>query len=107
MIERLSAAYLTEGAHIGDHTTLARLAADVGLPAEQVEQVLDSDRFADAVAADFREGRDVGVTGVPFMVFDRRYAVVGAQDSAVILDTLRQAWNDRDIERLATGNDRR
>jgi predicted DsbA family dithiol-disulfide isomerase len=42
--ERLMRGYFTEGVPIGEPAALERLATDVGLPAEEVREVLDSDR---------------------------------------------------------------
>jgi predicted DsbA family dithiol-disulfide isomerase len=36
----------------------------------------------------------MAINGVPFFVFDRRYAVSGAQDSAVFLGTLMQTLSE-------------
>ncbi len=53
---------------------------------------MDGDRFAGEVRADEAEAAALGSTGVPFFVFDRTYAVSGAQDTATFLDALRRAW---------------
>lgn len=90
--ERLLRAYFTEGLNIDDQATLVRLAVEVGLPASDVAAVLTSNAHADAVRADIDLARSFGCTGVPFYVFDRTYAVSGAQDQQVFLETLRQAY---------------
>src|SRR3954451_22293063 len=46
MKERLMRAYHTEGEPIGDGETLLRLALDVGLPEDEVRDVLAGDRYA-------------------------------------------------------------
>jgi predicted DsbA family dithiol-disulfide isomerase len=90
--ERLMRAYFTEGEPIGDPATLVRLLAEVGVPEADAQAVLDSDQYADAVRADEAEARDLGISGVPFFVIDRRYGVSGAQPAAVLLQALDQAW---------------
>jgi len=90
--ERLMAAYFVEGAAIGEHDVLARLAVEVGLDGPVVRAVLDSDAYADDVRRDELEARHLGITGVPFFVLDRAYGVSGAQPSEVILSALSQAW---------------
>jgi len=62
-----------------DAEVLAQVAAEVGLSADRVREVLASDQYADAVRADTREGQELGIQGVPFTVFDRRFAASGAQ----------------------------
>ncbi len=93
--ERLFAAYLSEGAALGDTDTLVALAADIGMVADEVREVLESDRFADAVRQDEAEAQTIGVTGVPFFVLDRRYGVSGAQSPEVLRGALQQAWDER------------
>ncbi len=93
--ERLFKAYFTEGAHLADRPTLVRLGTEIGLDAEAVQRMLDSTDFTDVVRADEREAQEIGVRGVPFFVFDRKYAVSGAQESDHFLGALEQAWKAR------------
>src|SRR3954447_5302146 len=52
MKERLLAAYLTEGAPIGDPETLVALAAEIGLDPDEARAVVYGDRYAEAVRAE-------------------------------------------------------
>jgi predicted DsbA family dithiol-disulfide isomerase len=92
---RLLRAYFTEGEAIGDHHALARLAEEAGLDGAEVRGVLAGDRFAGEVRADEEEARALQVSGVPFFVVDRRYAVAGAQPPGQLLLALQRAWDDR------------
>ena len=94
MKERLMAAYFTEGKSIGDPDSLAELAVEVGIDTERARAVLGSDEFATDVHNDEREATELGITGVPFFVIDRRYGVSGAQPPEVLLDALEMAWNE-------------
>jgi predicted DsbA family dithiol-disulfide isomerase len=91
MHERLFRAYFTEGRNIGDHGTLVELATEAGLAAVEAADVLASGRFAEDVRRDIDEALQLGINGVPFFVFDGRYAVSGAQDVEVFLDVLGKA----------------
>ena len=91
--ERLMAAYFVEGAAIGEHDVLSRLAVEVGLDESAVRGVLGGDAYADDVRHDELEARQLGITGVPFFVLDRAYGVSGAQPSDLILGALQQAWS--------------
>lgn len=93
--DRFFAAYLTEGEPIGDRDVLLRLAVEVGLDRGEVAEVLATDAYADGVRADEADARRFGVTGVPFFVFDGRYAVAGAQPAEVLLDVLRRVVHER------------
>jgi len=96
MTERLFKAYFVDGRNIGDHATLAELAAEIGLPAPDVKAMLASDEFADDVQRDIGEAARFGINAVPCFVLDRRYAVSGAQDSAVLRQALQQALSERE-----------
>ncbi len=92
MEDRLFRAYFGEGKSIADHGVLAALAVDAGLDAEKARAVLaDPQAYAAEVQADLREAAQLGVTGVPFFVFNRKFAVSGAQDSEVFAQALAQA----------------
>jgi len=95
MKERLLHAYFTEGRAVSDHATLVELATEVGLDPERVARVLDTDEFADEVRADEQRAVELGSTGVPFFVFDGRFAVPGAQPPDVLLRLLQRVWDSR------------
>lgn len=92
--ERLLAAYLCEGEAISDRETLVRLGAEAGLEAEAAREMLDGERFTAEVRADEQEATELGISGVPFFVLDRRYGISGAQPPELLLGALRQAWNE-------------
>jgi predicted DsbA family dithiol-disulfide isomerase len=89
--ERLFQAYFSDGHNIADHARLAALAVDTGLPADEVNEVLRSGRFAADVQRDLDQAQQFGINAVPFFVFNRKYAVSGAQDSAIFLQALQQS----------------
>jgi predicted DsbA family dithiol-disulfide isomerase len=86
VIERLFRAHFTELRSLFDRESLSLLADEAGLSG--ANELLDSDRFAPEVAADHREANRLGASGVPFFVFDGRYAVSGAQSVEVFADAL-------------------
>jgi predicted DsbA family dithiol-disulfide isomerase len=90
--ERLFSAYFTEGAAIGDRSTLVGLGVEVGLDAEEVERMLDGDDFIADVRSDEARATALGAGGVPFFAIDERYGVAGAQPADALLDVLDQAW---------------
>jgi len=94
MTERLMYAYFTEAKHLGEHETLADLAAEIGLDREAALAALSSDAYADAVRADESDGSALGIRGVPFFVIDRKYGISGAQPTATFVGALRQAWDE-------------
>jgi predicted DsbA family dithiol-disulfide isomerase len=79
MAELLFKAYFTDSKHIGDHETLAGLAAEAGLVREEAAEMLKGTQFAEEVRAEGREASSMGASGVPFYVINRKYGVSGAQ----------------------------
>ncbi|KAB2917765.1 MAG: DsbA family oxidoreductase [Bacteroidetes bacterium] len=92
--EMLFRAYFTEGKNTGDLDVLAQLGAEIGLDTAALKTALESDTYAQDVLADITEAMQLGVRGVPFFVFDRKYAVSGAQDPAVFLQTLDKSFEE-------------
>ncbi len=85
--------YFTEGKNIANKETLMLLAKEIGLKDEQeIKQVLDSDKFGDEVRVDIEEAQNIGVRGVPFFVFNRAYAVSGAQPVEIFTETLNKSF---------------
>lgn len=95
VVERLFAAYFSEGGDIGDKTVLAALAGEVGLDAVAVSARLASDEDRDSVAREIDDAYRIGVTGVPCFIFDQKYAVMGAQAAETIADAIRQVAAER------------
>jgi predicted DsbA family dithiol-disulfide isomerase len=95
MKERLMRAYHTEGEAIGDTDTLARLALEVGLPEDDVRDVLATDRYAADVREDERTAMSLGISAVPFFVVDRRMGAAGAHPAEALGELLRRGWEAR------------
>lgn len=100
--ERFFRAYLTDGEPIGDPEALVRVAAEVGLDADESRAVLASDRYADAVRADELQASRYGITGVPFYVIDEKYGVSGAQPAEALRQVLDTAWAEANPLTLLT-----
>ena len=92
--ERLFRAYFTEGKDISDHEVLTELGKDIGLEEDQVAAALKDDSYAYKVRQDIDEAAQLGIRGVPFFVFNRKYAVSGAQPEEMFLQALQQSFAD-------------
>jgi predicted DsbA family dithiol-disulfide isomerase len=95
MKERLFRAYLSEGEAIGDPAVLERLALDVGLPEDEVRDLLAGDRYASEVRDDEQLAASLAITAVPFFVVDRAIAASGAQPPELLRELLDRAWAQR------------
>ena len=91
LIERLFRAYFVDGINIGDIEALAALAGDAGFDATAARAWLVSAAGRTAIEAEERRARALGVTGVPYFVFNQRLAVSGAQPPEVLLSAMKQA----------------
>ncbi|GEN31747.1 putative DsbA family dithiol-disulfide isomerase [Cerasibacillus quisquiliarum] len=98
MAERLFAAYFSESKQISDHQILTELASDIGLDAEEVLDMLESSKFSKYVREEEAVAREIGVQGVPFFVFDEKYAVSGAQPTHVFKEVLDEVWKRRRVK---------
>lgn len=97
MVARLFRAHWRDGADIGDHATLARLAAEVGMDAGAVARLLASDADADDISARDRDARRKGVSAVPTFLIAQQYVVSGAQPVEVwqqVIDELVEKLRD-------------
>ncbi|WP_310550865.1 DsbA family oxidoreductase [Paenibacillus glufosinatiresistens] len=88
MNERLLRAYFTDGLNLGDRGVLVGLAEETGLEAAPVAAILESGAYGDRVEEDIAKAGALGVTGVPFFVFNDKYAISGAQPGPVFLEVL-------------------
>ncbi|WP_168122627.1 DsbA family oxidoreductase [Paenibacillus sp. HB172176] len=88
-------AYFDHNRDISDSSVLVEYAVQAGLQEEGAREALGSHRYADEVKRDEAEAVELGVRGVPFFVIDRKYAISGAQDTNVFLETLNKAWQER------------
>jgi predicted DsbA family dithiol-disulfide isomerase len=86
-------AYWSEATDIGDAEELRRLAAEVGLDADEVERVIaDDSAYLDVVEGSTRQAQSFGINGIPAFLLDRRLLVLGAHP----LETLRRAFAQLD-----------
>ena len=92
--EALFRAYFVEGKNLADISILQSIGEDIGLPSEELNGVLTTTAFQNEVKNDIKEAESIGVTGVPFFVIDRKYAVSGAQPVDTFLNALHKAWKN-------------
>jgi predicted DsbA family dithiol-disulfide isomerase len=84
-------AYFTEGRDPGEQRVLLAVGREIGLDADALDAYLRSAEGIDAVLESQAEARRLGVTGVPFYIFDGRYAISGAQPQEIFRQAIEQA----------------
>lgn len=92
--ERFLYANFSEAKNLNDFHTLAELCNEVGLPQEEALAVLNSNQFLAEVEEDQYTAQQFGIRGVPYFVFDRKYALSGAQPVEAFIQTLQAAANN-------------
>lgn len=100
--ELLFKAYLTDGKNVNDLDTLSKLGKEVGIDSEEIKQVLESNEYAKEVQQDIEQAQAIGVQGVPFFVFDNKYAISGAQPATTFLQTLERVWQEGNFNSKVT-----
>jgi len=92
--EVLFEAHLSKGKNIDDKKVLHQIGVSIGLEPDKLDQLLASDDFGDRVREDQSKAQTLGIQGVPFFVFDEKYAVSGAQSPEVFQNALQQTWTE-------------
>jgi len=89
--EALMKAFFVDGLDLADAETLVRIASEAGLDRKDAEAALADEALRHAVAGEEEKARAMGVSGVPFFIFNRRLAVEGAQPPEVLLEAMLEA----------------
>jgi predicted DsbA family dithiol-disulfide isomerase len=92
--ERLLSDHFEHGKDIGSRDYLSSLGGELGLPANEVDELFTTDKYTDQVRFDIQEARGLGISGVPFFVIDRKFGLSGAQPTGTFTAALNQAWQD-------------
>ena len=89
VVERLFIAYFENGEDIGDIRVLADIADLSGMDGVEVAEMLEGDTDSALVEREEKIAHEMGVTGVPAMIFGNKLAVSGAREPemlAVVID---------------------
>lgn len=96
--ELLLSVYFEKGENVDDLETIMNIGRILDFDEGELRAVLTENRYKKEVLADMELAQRFGVRGVPFFVFDRKYAVSGAQEIPVFIQTLIKAhdeWKNR------------
>ena len=74
---------------------MADVAAGAGMDRTDTLRRLQSNEGVAETAAAIEDAYRIGISGVPFFVFDSRYALSGAQPAETILAAMEQTVGDR------------
>lgn len=101
--EQLFKAYFIDGKNTDDKAVLLELGIQIGLNKTEIEHVLNTEAFTEEVNKDIYEAQQIGVRGVPYFVFNDKYAVSGAQHPDTFLGALTQSFSEIKATETADG----
>lgn len=94
VVEALFKAYFIEGQDLTRADVLAQIATSAGMSADIAQQALSDTVLHDQIRASDQAAREMGITGVPFFIFNRKVGVSGAHESESLLQAMQQAMQD-------------
>ena len=97
VVDAIYRAYFQDGRDIGDLDVLVELAAGCGMAADSARALLLSDAGLEQVQAEARWAGEAGISGVPFFIFNGRYALSGAQPPDTFGQVLRRLTQETPI----------
>ncbi|MCU0443768.1 MAG: DsbA family oxidoreductase [Microscillaceae bacterium] len=89
--ERLFQAYFTEGIDLTDKNELLQVLNEWGWTDEKLNQTLDNQQINQEIKAIFKQIYSLGVSGVPFYIFNQKVALSGAQPPEVFSQAIAQS----------------
>lgn len=92
--EELFHSHFIEGKDIAQKETLISIGEKIGLTKAEINDVFENDTFAEQVRYDVYESQQLGIRGVPYFVFNRKYAISGAQPVETFKAALVQSYED-------------
>jgi predicted DsbA family dithiol-disulfide isomerase len=96
VVERLFIAYFENGENIGDVRVLADIAELCGMDGVEVARMLESDTDVALVEREISLAREMGVTGVPAIIFGGKIAVSGAREPEILAAAIDKAMEKAD-----------
>ena len=83
--------YFVEGIDIGDINNLLKIGANHGIKSEELIREFESEINKNKIKKMDQIGRKMGITGVPFYVFNEKILLSGAQPVDVLVQTLEKS----------------
>ena len=101
MEEELFKAHFLEGKNIGLDEVLISLGEKLGISTDEIKNTLSTETLDNEVKQEIVEASQLGISGVPFFVIDRKYGVSGAQPTDYFKQAITQAYNEKAMDETA------
>ena len=95
LLEAMYSGYFEKSLPLFSHQDLCSIAGVIGIQEAEIIEILTSDQFKNEVRADRELASALGVTGVPYFLVDKKFAISGAQPSEVFIERLERAWREK------------
>lgn len=105
IITKLFDAYFTKNLELSDKAVLKKIAVECGLDGNEVDDVLNSARYAEAVREDERVAAMLGIHGVPYFIISGKYGLSGAQPPEVLKQAITEALTEKNLDGMTCGVD--
>lgn len=99
VVARLYRIYFAEGGNLGDMGQLACIAGEAGMNGSEVLGWLKTDVDRDEIEAEVRDAQRIGITGVPCIIIENKYAVTGAQEPETLAAAFREIAQEKTFGR--------
>lgn len=86
--------YFKEGYNMDEEATIFEAAKRARIDIDVVKNALENNTYKAAFEEDIQLSRQFGISGVPFFIFNRKYAVSGAQTPEHFFGALTQSFNE-------------
>lgn len=92
--ELLLKAYFTDGKNIDNTSTLLSIGVSLGFEANDLLSKLSNEALINSVSEDQKLAKELGISGVPFFVFNNKKAISGAQPEEVFLEMMKETYEE-------------
>lgn len=96
--ESLMKAYFVDKQDLTQENIVVEVMQKCGWTAEKTLGIINSDIATDEVKEEMNYYRQLGVTGVPFFIFNQKYAVSGAQPAEVFAEIIEKVSKEMEVE---------
>lgn len=81
-------AYFTRNLVLSDPKVLKEVGVSAGMDENDIDNMLKSDEYKDAVINDENQARNLGIGGVPYIIIDGKVAIPGAVSTEDFIDAI-------------------
>ncbi|TGL63490.1 DsbA family oxidoreductase [Leptospira sarikeiensis] len=89
--------FFSQGKNLSDDSVLKESLTQLGIPESELDEVRNDPALRSQIHTEENEGKMLGVSGVPFYIFNEKYAVSGAQPSDLFLQVFERLRTEKEV----------